>query len=574
MATDTLPPDPALTPPPGVGGGAHAATPPSLATSPATLAWLGAAYGAVMLLAFVPLLQQHAVNLWARPHYQFFPLALIGAAFLAWTYSRGAPAARSPGNSGVTLAGVTLVWALLALGEVFFSPMLAAIAFLVLLAVVIYAAGGAALCRTLLPAWAFLWITVPPPLGLDRRIVLALQTLTSHVSSGVLDTLRVHHLLDGNVVQISGRRLLVEEACSGVSSLVAILASALFLILWLRRPWPRALLLVASAIGWVLVSNVVRVVTIAYVFERWGIDLSIGRKHDLLGLGCFALAVLLIWSTDRLFLFLVPGSAKSSPAAAPVPRSAPPPRLPELQPLVRVASLPMAVAFGLLFLLHASVYGLTTQGPGDLLPDLDRLGRDTLAEDLAGWKQEGFAVEARAMDSAYGEHSKMWVYKLGQRTAAVSIDYPFMRFHVLDECYLNQGWAVDKHTPQRGEEGEHAPPFYVELRLHKAALRNGYVLYCEYTQGGTCLEHESGMLRTTLKRYEDAVGSWRQRFGNRTSTDQPQPGGPVYQFQVFVDGNSPLSAQEAQQVRRLFFEAVERLRTELKLGTVPSSNVH
>ncbi len=320
MATDILPPDRSVAPATANAVSASAATPPSLASSPATLAWLGACYGVVILVAFAPLLQQHAINLWARPHYQFFPLALLGAGLLAWLYGRTASTPLSPGNSGAALAGFTVAWALLAVAEVFFSPMLGAVAFVLLLAVVIYAAGGAALLRSLLPAWAFLWIAVPPPFGLDRQIVGALQTLNSHVSSAVLDTLGVLHLLDGNVVQISGRRLLVEEACSGVSSLVAILASALFLILWLRRPWSGALLLIASAIGWVLVCNVVRVVTIAYVFDRWALDLSAGRKHDLLGLGCFALAVLLIWSTDRLFLFLVPPAAvpgATAVAAAP-----------------------------------------------------------------------------------------------------------------------------------------------------------------------------------------------------------------------------------------------------------------
>ncbi len=75
--------------------------------------------------------------------------------------------------------------------------------------------------------------------------------------------------------------------------------------------------------------------------------------------------------------------------------------------------MPMAVAFALLFLLHASIYGLTTQGPGELLPGLDRLGRDSLPEELAGWKRDAFTVEKREMDSAYGEHSKLWTYKLG-----------------------------------------------------------------------------------------------------------------------------------------------------------------
>src|SRR6266446_6359210 len=41
--------------------------------------------GLLLALGYAPLLWVFFLNLWARPHYQFFPLALAGAAFLAWT---------------------------------------------------------------------------------------------------------------------------------------------------------------------------------------------------------------------------------------------------------------------------------------------------------------------------------------------------------------------------------------------------------------------------------------------------------------------------------------------------------
>ena len=125
-------------------------------------------------------------------------------------------------------------------------------------------------------------MAVPLPFGLDSRFVLSMQTVTSRWSSWVLDFLGVYHQLSGNVVEIAGNRLLVEEACAGVNSLFSLVACCLFLIFYLRRPGVRAVLLVAATLGWVLVCNVVRVTMIAIAADRWHYDLATGWRHDAL----------------------------------------------------------------------------------------------------------------------------------------------------------------------------------------------------------------------------------------------------------------------------------------------------
>jgi exosortase len=569
MATDTLPPEPAITPKAANGTSvprtAAANSANSLANpplSPVPVVWLGAAIGAVVVLAFAPLLQTHAQHLWERPHYQFFPLALLGSLALAWSYWKAFAAPLMPSGGVPTVAGLAVAWGLLAVAEIFLSPALAAIAFLVLCAMLIHGVGGIPLCRTLLPAWAFLWITVRPPFGLDNLLVTALQGLASGCSSAILDTLGVLHLPDGNVVEISGRRLFVEEACAGVNSLFSVLACALFLVLWLRRPLLRALVLIAASIGWVVVSNVVRIVVIAVVFDRWGTDLSVGLKHDLLGFACFVLAVVLIWSTDRLLLFVLPRAAAASPP--PTSPVRPVPVMDALRGAAPLMSWPMAVAFGLLFLLHIATYGLA---PADAAPvvlaSVERLNRDSLPEQLAGWKQERFQTERRGTLNEYGEHSKIWIYNLEQRTASVSLDYPFPMFHVLDLCYINQGWAVERSRDVVGTIADGEPEFYTEVKLSKAGLRTGYLLYCECSQGGDFLEHEGNVLRSSWNRYEVAINSWRQRFARPEESESLKARRPAYQFQVFVEGNRPMRADEKDAVQQLFFHAVRGLRKEI-----------
>src|SRR5437868_3617081 len=46
--------------------------------------WLQAIPLLIVLAAFAPLMVMHGVSLWGKPHYQFFPLVLIGTLVLGY----------------------------------------------------------------------------------------------------------------------------------------------------------------------------------------------------------------------------------------------------------------------------------------------------------------------------------------------------------------------------------------------------------------------------------------------------------------------------------------------------------
>src|SRR5262249_46740179 len=197
--------------------------------------WWPVLVGTLLVLAFVPLLVLHAQWLWGRPHYQFFPLILLGAGLLAYR-ALAEQGPFSPGTQRWTLILFGLSWTTLALAVFLNSGWLGAVAALITWLAVAQACGGAAMARALLPAWVLLLLTVPPPLNLDLRLVQLLQTVVSRGSSRILDQLGVFHHLAGNVVEVGSRRFLVEEACSGIHSLNVVLACTLFFVFWVRRP--------------------------------------------------------------------------------------------------------------------------------------------------------------------------------------------------------------------------------------------------------------------------------------------------------------------------------------------------
>ena len=82
----------------------------------------------LLVFGFAPLLLQFFTNLWERPYYQFFPMALVGAVVLAKRGIEELPRPLTPGQRFLTLLLVGASFALLFLGLVMWSPWLAGIA--------------------------------------------------------------------------------------------------------------------------------------------------------------------------------------------------------------------------------------------------------------------------------------------------------------------------------------------------------------------------------------------------------------------------------------------------------------
>lgn len=246
--------------------------------------------------AYGPLLWTHGQQLWAKEHFQFFPVYLAAVLYVTWQRFQGES---PPAQGRWRIEPVTLCLGLpaLAVAWVIHSPWLAALSLLLV--------GNAALTWFPLTrqSWRLLILLIPLPLNLDQRLILRLQAVSSQLASRALDVLDVPHLRQGNVMELTSRRLFVEEACSGINSVYLLLAAVLFYVVLARARWILAIPLVISTIAWSILANAVRITAIAAADEFWQIDLTTGVPHDLIGIATTLFALLAIFSTNSLLQF-------------------------------------------------------------------------------------------------------------------------------------------------------------------------------------------------------------------------------------------------------------------------------
>lgn len=523
---------------------------------------------AILGLAHLPLLIAHGKSLWARDHYQLFPLVLIFAAILAkpaWDIAKAAPAGPSERRIGLWLLGLN--WLVLTLGVIIGSPVLGTIAFWILLIATAYVTGGWPALKAAIPALVYLLLIIPPPFNLDVRLVTFLQTYTSRVANRILDLMGIYHAINGVVIEVGDKKYEIEHACSGISSLLSVLACTLFYIFWVHAHWLRAILLILAAVSWVMMANVLRVVIIVFCDTMFEIDLSVDKfpfyLHTLLGILLFALTLALVASTDRLLMFLGTtiswGSAKSKVSAPLRPTGA--------APFSATWSLvaPAALAYGVLMIFQAGDYGIGESVPeSKLIASYNAFSAGTMPDELVGWKKGSGATAFTVRDSKdifdnYGEHSKTWRYQRGNLTAIVSFDYPFPFWHDLRMCYTASGWFIEEfeefnHPVPNGEVG------CMRARMTRPVERNAYLWFGEFDLNGKFVESKvPGSLTFRFDRRFDSIKSrWDRLIG--ANVDPETRAFNILQVQVLTETVGTLNPSELKEVQKFFVAAVETIR--------------
>ncbi len=178
------------------------------------------------------------------------------------------------------VAGAMSILVVGILGAEFF---LSRSSFVILLAgLVVYFLGWGYLRAALFPL-GFLFVMIPIPVIIFNQVAFPLQFLASQMASALLKLIGVPVLREGNVIQLAVMPLEVAEACSGIRSLMSLIALALIYGYFLEPRTSRRTLLAAAAVPIAVVANSLRVLGTGLMVQWWDPEKALGFFHIFSG---------------------------------------------------------------------------------------------------------------------------------------------------------------------------------------------------------------------------------------------------------------------------------------------------
>ncbi len=565
---------------------------------------------ALPVLAASPLLLVQWQHLMNRPERQFFPLLVaIGLYFpirAMLDQEEHRPITRR--RMWAILVVLALSFVTFGVGVWLFSPWMGHAAVLGFLAA--WGLGRFPELPWTRPiSWvALLGVTLPLPLGRDEQLIAWLQNGGATACGNALDALNVPHIRTANIIEIKGQQLFVEEACSGIGSLYALLAAAALLLVINRRSLLCCLLVILSVPIWAFLGNLLRLMIIALAQEYYQRDLSHGVDHELLGVLTFSFAAISLWMTDWLlagFLRPLPPSAPEFnfafrtinallcwPEKDPMAliededehessaereyRLAIKKRSLELREarivrlelwqqwsfrcMVKSLGLCMLVLGGLVAVVvfhdeppRPFGFGLTEFSE----VQLSRLpGKEALPEKLGSWQLVNYGREERSIASDLGAHSFIWDYRNNGQRLLFSLDFPFRGFHPLEVCYHNTGWTINELVAVEDEKSNGVVWEYREASMSNQFSSHGFLCYslmterCEPFGGENVWDSDSVLMERLLR----PIGA-------------PKVFTPIcYQIQMFCETGRQLTDSEKDDVKQLFLKTRELLKSKIAAG--------
>ena len=335
---------------------------------------------------------------------------------------------------------------------------------------------------------ALLWVLCSPlPPGSYTRLTLGLQLWVSSSVMQALDLLGIAAHRQGNVIELARGTVGIEEACSGVRSLVScVFAGVLFSATLVRRPWAR-ILLVALTVPLALSMNFLRSLILTLLVNA-GVRVE-GAWHDLTGY-----AVLLL--TAALLVAIAISLDRPTPREAGQESPVNPVRGARGTPFRSQSALAATVCLVALTLLFFAANTASSPGSGKPAPDLFA----ALPESAKGWQVVTRGDLYRFAGVLRTEHLAERTYirqgKAGPEQVTLYLAFwqagqasaGLVGSHTPDACWPGSGWtqeAVPDGSVDLAAGAQHLPH-----AQHRLFQNEGYLQHVWFWQvyGGRVID--------------------------------------------------------------------------------------
>jgi exosortase len=248
----------------------------------------------VLLGIYLPVFTE-LVSDWEKdPNYSHGFLVPLVSLFLLWKKRKELSQIQtkvSPLGLGIITGGLFLLLVGTA-GAEYFTVRLS---FVLLLFGLVWYFGGARMAKTSsVPIW-YLVLAIPVPYVIYFAVAFPLQIWATKITAVLLHLLGMPSLRQGNVIHLPGYSLEVVEACSGLRSLVSLLALSGVYAHLTQKTTLKKLILFLSAVPIALVANIFRISMTALGAYLISPKMAEDFLHELSGLVVFIVSFICLF---------------------------------------------------------------------------------------------------------------------------------------------------------------------------------------------------------------------------------------------------------------------------------------
>ena len=198
----------------------------------------------------------------------------------------------APSNIGLLVIFYSMLQLLIAwLGSEYFTMRSSLI--ILLAGMVLFWFGKAALKALALPI-GYLIFMVPIPYIIYDSVAFPLKLFVTKFSVAFLKLIGVVVVREGNIIMFPTTTLEVADACSGIRSLMSLLALGVAYAFFSQDSSLKRLIVILSAIPIAILTNALRVIVTGILAQWWGSRAAEGFFHEFAGMVVFVLAMALL----------------------------------------------------------------------------------------------------------------------------------------------------------------------------------------------------------------------------------------------------------------------------------------